>query len=439
MSSLFYKILCTFLILICSFGTYAQNTSKYKFGLRGSLNYTTIGSRYSQYSGSGEYGVGFFGTKTLSPRLIASVEPSFAVNSFRQTQSDSRYKYTYADVSLNAFYDLFNSEAIYIYLGLRPGYLLNYRSEIFQAGSYITDNNATLKNKEGQIDLGINAGVSVKLSRVINLDMGYMWSSTNATTSSQAQGRPSFFEVSLKLNAIDLKNVMEQKENNISEQIKTYKKGALLVMLQTYSEKDFAGISAARWEMAKTDLGLPPLKMDQEAIKSLLYKDLNLLNYHIMSEFKRNFPFAPVYFFMDTSLNKLLLGDTRGIFVNEGLEADTNLMLRDEQNFFIAGFANDFSKSTQKINYGLYLYDNKMKSLDRPFNVNAQAMSVYFNMSPAAALSDIQKLVRTLEMAKLEINEENLLTLRKGLYQSMSFGKNIIKLNGRLTRYATLD
>lgn len=438
MSNSFYKILCTFLMLICFVSTYAQNASKYKFGLRGSLNYTTIGSRYSQYSGSGEYGVGLFGSRHLSPRLIASVEPTLTINSFRQVQSDNRYKYMYADIGLNAFYDLFNSEAVYVYLGLRPGYLLNYRSEILKAGAYVNDNNATVSNKEGQIDLGINAGVSLKLSRVISLDLGYMWSSTNATTATQPKGRPSFFEVSLKLNAIDLKNVMEQKDNNIAEQIKTYKRGALLVMLQTYSEKDFAGISDIRWELAKSDLGIP-LKMNQQEMKQLLIKDLDTLNAYIMNEFKLRFSFAPVYFFMDTSLNKLMLGDTKGIFVNGALGADSNIVLPDAQNFFIAGFANDFSMSTQKINYGLYLYDNKMRSLDRPFNINAQAMSVYFDVTPTTALAHMQKLVRTLEMAKMEVNQANLLALRKSLYQNMTFDKNIIKLNSRLHRYSALD
>lgn len=439
MSSLFYKISFMILIFMCCLSTYAQNSSKYRFGLRGSFNYSTIGSSYGQYSGSGEYGIGFFATRALSPRFIASVEPSFTVNSFRQTQADNRYKYTYADLGLNMFYDLFNSEAIYIYLGLRPGYLVNYRSEIFRAGSYIADNNAVIKNKDGQIDMGINAGVSVKLSRIINIDLGYMWSATNATTATQAEGRPSFLEVSLKLNAIDLKNVMDQKEQDVKEQVKTYKRGALLVMLQTYTEKDFASVSDVRWEMAKADLGLHPLKLKQPQIKQLVYKDLESLNAHIMNEFKFHFLFAPVYFFMDTSLNRLLLGDTKGIFVNQAFEADTSIALPDNQSFFITAFTNDFSQSTQKINYGMYLYDNKMNPLDKPFNVNSQAMSVYFSMTPTAALTDMQKIVRTLEMTKQEVSEANILLIRQSHYHNMSFSKNIIKLNSRLLRYSTID
>lgn len=439
MNSSFYKIILLVSITLVVRSGFAQSIPKYEFGLKATLNYSTIGSRYSQYSGAGQYGLGLFATRKLSPRLIASVEPAISANSFRQTQIDQRYRYTYADAGLNLFYDLFNNEAIFIYGGLRPAYLLSYRSEVMQAGAYVKDNNAILKNKEGQVDVGINAGVSLRLSKVISLDMGYMWSATNATNMAQADGRPSLFEVSLKLNAVDLKNVVEQRDEMTTEQIKTYKRGAVLVMLQTYNEKDMASIGNLTDYLSKPGQDLANAKIKALDLKQLLVNDLVVLNKHIMNEFKQSFSFSPVYFFMDTSVNKVLLGETNGIFVNENLETDPNIMLKEPGNFFVAAFATDLSASTQKINYGMYLYDQKMQQLPKPFNMNSQVMSVYFDLKPTAALADMMKVAKSLVSVNVPVTETNILNTRKLIFEGMPFRKNIKKLNDRLERYNALD
>jgi hypothetical protein len=107
----------------------------------------------------------------------------------------------------------------------------------------------------------------------------------------------------------------------VKEQINKLKDGALLVRLQTK-----ANTIAALREMG-----------DEELSDEVNEKQLNY-NKGIITAFKNNFTFCPVYFFYSNYSDSILAGQINGIvFVNDNLQPDTTIKLNNG-NFLTAEF-----------------------------------------------------------------------------------------------------
>jgi len=397
----YHKLIFPLFIMLCGLNALAQQSPKLNFGIKTSLNYNTIGSTYSRYNGSGMYSLGLFAEKSVPtalhmPNISISVEPSYTAIGLRELQIDNRYRYHYLDLPVLFNFDFSKEEVFKWSLGVRPAYLLGYSSEVLENGNFTKRTVDANKNKNGQIDFAAQIGVNIRVSQVVSIEANYQYSLNNNTDNSQVKGRPSLLEFGIKLNAVDLKNALEDKEEAIKNTIKGYRRGSLLVMLPTYTVKDLA-------------------KYDLQGDRAFAVNELRLRNLRVMSEFKKHYTFTPVYFFYDTSAYRVAAGDLNNIFLNEDLEITTAKPI-DTLNFFVASFCNDISTYTQRVGYGLFIYDNKLIQLGRPFNIPSQMFGLYTDGDPA-----------------------NYFRTRKLNYTNMPFDRMVRKFNNRMIRYATID
>lgn len=374
----------------------AQISPKIDFGVRGSLNFCTIGNNVGKYNGGGEYSLGMFAAYNYKSNLKVAIEPTYTQYTFRERQIDAQYSYSYVDINLNHYFGLFGDDALQFYIGLRPGLLLQFNGEQIKNGTYESFEVVNNKNKSNQLDLGINAGVTVKLSPVVSFELGYMYSATDQTDNSQIKGRPSVIEASLKLHAVDLRKYLDNRDVATRTQLQELHKGSLLVMLPTLSDKELNKLN--------------------DADKTFALNEIRIRNLKVIQEFKRYFTFAPVYFFMDSSANKVSLGSIDGIFVNNNLESDTSIKINTPGNYFIASFCNDLYGYNQRINYGLFVYNAKMEQLGKPYTVPGQMFGLFTDGDPV-----------------------NYFRTKRLNFVNMPYDKMIKKLSGRLTRYAEFD
>lgn len=393
--------ICVFLILGFSAPVKAQikqNTlPKVDFGIKGSLNFSRVKSKYDRYLGQAKGSLGAFINYHIDRTTAVSFEPTYTSCSFKEKQGDNRYSFGYLDFNFNTYIKAFRSNDISLYFGLRPALLLSPKSEIFVDGDYVKSDVPGFKSKEGQWDFGINLGMAVRLTKVVTFEAGYCWSATDKTTNDKVQGRPSLVELSLKINAVDLKSVLDNQETGTKQKIQHYRKGALLVMLPTLTEKDLARF---------TSYG------DREFARN----EIKIRNLKVIREFRKHYTFNQVYFFMDTEVDKVMANSLTGIFVNDNLENDTTIQLADPANFFVASFCSDLSSYTQRISYGLFIYDNKMVQLEKPFNVPSQMFGLYTSGDPV-----------------------NYFKTKRQSYINMPFDRMIKKFSARMTRYAEFE
>lgn len=376
----------------------AQINHKFNFGVRGTLNFSTIGTEISKYNGGSYYSAGVFGTYKIKNRITLAAEPTFTVSSFKERQADNQFTYTNIDLNLNSYFSLFkDDDVLRFYLGIRPSMLLNFKAETLLNGNYVKTDVAANKNTNNQLDFGINTGFAVQLSPVVSFELGYMWSITNQTDNSQIKGRNSLVEATLKLNAVDLKQLLDNKEISVKTQIQVLRKGALLVMLPTVNEKELA-------------------KYNLEGDKQYVINELKLRNHRVITEFLKHYTFTPVYFFLDSNANKVSMGQVKGVFINKNQEPDSTIVLPTPNNYFIASFCNDLYGYSQRISYGLFVYDSKLMQLGKPFTVPAQMFGLYSDGDPA-----------------------NYFKTRKQNFTTMPFDRMVKKLNSRLIRYADFD
>ena len=376
----------------------AQINHKFNFGVRGTLNFSTIGTEVAKYNGGSYYSAGVFASYKVKNRITLAAEPTFTMSSFKERQADNQFTYSNFDLNLNSYFSLFKEdEVLRFYLGVRPSMLLNFKAETLLNGNYVKTDVAANKNTNNQLDFGINTGFSVQLSPVVSFELGYMWSLTNQTDNSQIKGRNSLVEATLKLNAVDLKQLLDSKEITLKTQIQELRKGALLVMLPTVTEKELA-------------------KYNLEGDKQFVINELKLRNHRVITEFLKHFTFTPVYFFLDSNASKVSMGQVNGVFINKNQEPDSNIVLSTPNNYFIASFCNDLYGYSQRISYGLFVYDAKLIQLGKPFTVPAQMFGLYNDGDPA-----------------------NYFKTRKQNFTTMPFDRMIKKLNSRLIRYAEFD
>ncbi len=368
--------------------------SKFEYGIRSTLNMSTIGSQYGKYNGSGMYSMGVFGSRNLSNLITVAVEPTYTQTGFKEKQNDSRYVLQHLDLNLNTYFSVFGDDALTLYLGLRPGFLLGFKSETIKDGNYIKLDATNNTNKAGQVDMGINAGLSVQLSPVVNFELGYSYSMSNNNDNTLIKGRTSTIEMTLKLNAVDLKRLIDSKEITIKEQIQSYQKGVLFVMLPTLSEKDLA-------------------RLTNEGDRNYTINELKVRNLKVIAEFVRNYTFTPVFFFADSNVNQIITGNYGSIFLNNNLEVDTTIKAPQTTNFMVASFCSDLYNYSDRISYGLFVYDNKLNQLGKPYNIPGQMFGLYTDGDP-----------------------QNYFKTKRINYTTMPFDRMVRKFNSRMIRYA---
>lgn len=386
-----YKLIILLVTLYHS-SLFAQQ--KLKYGTRASLNLSTIGTQYGKYNGGGNYSAGIFFNYKPIHNLSVSFEPTYIQSGFREKQTDSKYTYQHLDFNINTYLPLFSDDALMFYLGIRPSYLLNFKSETLNNGNYVRTNLNENKNENGQLEFGINAGFAVQLSPVVNFELGYMYNVTDNNNNTQLKGRPSLIEITLKLNVVDLAGIIENKEKIAKEQIKNYKSGVLLVMLPTLTNEDL-------------------LKIKDEGDRSYAKNELKIRNIKVINEFLKGYTFTPVYFFADTNVNKVVSGNLEGIFIDRNLKVDTSIKPVQSENILIASFCNDLYNYSEKISYGLFVYDSKLKQLPKPYTVPSQMFGLYTDGDPM-----------------------NYFKTKRINYTNMPFDRMIKKLNSRMLRYA---
>lgn len=382
------------IIILLFVVTNTKAQSLFDYGVRASLNMSTIGTQYGKYNGSGFYSLGAFGSRKMTNVITLAVEPTYTITGFKEKQNDNRYTLQHLDVNLNTYFSLFGDDALRLFLGVRLGYLLGKRSETIKEGSYVKADAINNTNKSGQIDLGINAGLSVQLSQVVNFELGYTYGATNNNDNTLIQGRTSTIEMTLKLNAVDLKRLLDNREVTLKEQIQQYQKGILFVMLPTLSEKDLS-------------------KYTIDGDRSYAVNELRVRNLKVINEFKRHYSFTPIYFFADSNVNQIVMGNWGSIFLNSNLEIDSSITAPPTTNFMVASFCNDLFAYSDRISYGLFVYDNKMNQLGKPYTIPGQMFGLFTDGDP-----------------------QNYFKTRRINYTTMPFDRMIRKFNSRMTRYA---
>lgn len=368
------------------------------YGLKMGVNYSMNGTQYSDWTGLAGINLGMFFSKPINNRLSWFLEPSFSTVSFREKESDTRYINNYIDANAFLYYYPSSINTDFAFIGgLRPSYLISYSSEVFETGSYNTKDLAINQNKKGQLDAGLMLGMAVALSPVVNLEILYNQGLTSENTRDKVQGRSSTFEVNLRLNAVALRKSLDSKNQSTEELVQHHHKGVLLVMLPTTNEKEIKRLRAAG---------------KNEEIE-MLEADLRIRNNKVVREFNKNFAFCPVYYFMDTSIYRVVAGNTKGIFVNYNLQADTTIEVNTD-NFFIASFCEDVSEYTKRKHFGLFVYDKQMVQMEKPFNAPNQLANPVFDYVVVKAAEN---------------------KTRRPSYTTVPFDRLVSKLNTRLFRY----
>ncbi|TAE78350.1 MAG: hypothetical protein EAY81_12045, partial [Bacteroidetes bacterium] len=150
--------------------------------------------------------------------------------------------------------------------------------------------------------------------------------------------------------------------------------------------------------------------------RAFAVNELKLRNLRVMREFRKHYTFTPVFFFFDTEVDKVIANAFDGVFLNDNMEPDNSIKLENPANFFVASFCNDLSNYTQRISYGLFVYDDKMIQLEKPFNVPGQVFGLYTSGDPV-----------------------NYFRTKRQSYINMPFEKMIKKFSARMTRYAEFE
>lgn len=395
----------------------AQN-DKFSYGFNAAINYPTIGSRFDNYVGDGNPTLSLFAsykpsdglnighptknkTYTLLSdefirRLTFVLQPAYSALTFRRQDNDVRYNAYYLELGGLVYFQPFTYVTeVTFFTGVCPSYLAAFNTEALQSGYYSNVNDGANLNSVGRMDFIVPFGVAVEMSPAVSLELLYKHSFTNQNTSQTVQGRTSSFELALRVNAVGLANQYSKKDEKLREQIKKLKKGSLLVMLPTTNPIEINQLIAEN-------------KMEEiQAIR----KELTDRNKKVMKEFRAYFNFCPVYFFMDTNAYRVMNKKFDHVFVDANLEVDP-MIKTDSSNFFVASFCEDISSYTSKTLYGLFVYDDKINQLPKPFNVAINLIGPNLEGDP----------INFLKKIRFE-------------YSNYSFERIITKFNNRLLRY----
>lgn len=390
-------LIISLLACIQCLGQLNTYSSPLGYGLKMGLNYST--TKGNRYIGTAMWNLNAFIAKPLGSHFNLMLEPGFSANGIRDEQSDTRFRNYNLDLGLTSYiYPSNISKDFAFIIGVRPSYLMSYTSEVFEIGTYVNRNLAINKNVNGQIDWCGNIGVSVALSPILNIDLIYNQSFRDQNNDVQIKGRPSSIEFGMRLNAVSLKRNLDSKTLSLQEQLSSYHKGALFVMLITPSAKMMERLREER-------------KFDELKWLQNEYKTLNKLS---ISSFSHAFDFCPVYYFYDTCIQKILAGERKGVFLNKKQEPDTSIV-PTESTFFVASFCEDISAYTNRTHYGLFVYDANMIQLEKPFNHPNQTANPVYSLFLVNGTENMQ--------------------IRKPTYTTVPHERLVGKFNTRLFRY----
>lgn len=369
------KKLLLFLLLISSLLSNAQKLTKANYGMVLNGNFTTINSNFDNYAGRGLGSFGVFYQRPFSPyhsnrylnRLDFIVEPSLTWLGFRDTYSDKRFSGTYIDMNFYVNYvpDRM-SDDLRLFCGIRPSVLTYSKTSFFEFGAYkeLPSDTQNL-NIKGDIDFSGIVGVSVNMGSIASLELKYVHSFTNYTTATRYQGRPSSFEIGLRLSAVRMKSKLVTDEVSLVDEMNKRAQGTLLVMLEEPDERLISQLLAEK----RID--------DANYVRRLQYQT----NKNIIREFRDYFDFCKVEFFSNSNAHRVNKGDLAGLFLDENLTPKPNTSI-DTTNYFIASFVEDVSMYTQKLDYGLYFYDNKFVQLGKPYNSASNGLGIFVGGDP---------------------------------------------------------
>lgn len=389
------------------------------------LNYSLNGIEYSSFNGSTLPSLGAFyshqfvytpqppisrfkllsslydfSRKALS-YTSATAEIAYNGIRFRETQSDTRYKFDYLDANLFLkIYTSADSKDFSFIVGAKPYYLIDYGTEAFQSGSYLRISDSSNRNKNGNMHVAGILGLGTMLSPVVELELSYIHSFENRSKPGNIQGRPSTLEFVLRINAVNIKKQFSKGIEDTKSKVLRYKNGVLLVMLSTPNEAELKTLeSQQKWSEI-----------------ALIRNEISVRNNKIYKAFTKEFNFCPVYFYYDSNAYKVMRHELKGIFLNEQLLPDENIAIADTQQFFIASFCEDNSNYTSRNHFGLYVYDQQINQLEKPFNTPSQLISMVLEGDPL-----------------------NYVKRKRTNYAAIDFRKYVLKFNLRLFKTIQSD
>ncbi|MCF8255652.1 MAG: hypothetical protein K9I36_01795 [Bacteroidia bacterium] len=345
------------------------------FGIVASANFTTVHMAYDNFVGRGLGSFGVFFQKPITPyhtnryfnRLDYTIEPAMSWLSFRDKSSDKRFQSNFIDLSLYLNYvpDRM-SDDLRLFAGVRPSYLTYTSTSIINYGEYsIINNDSQNLNQRGDIDFSGVLGLSISMGEIASLEIKYVHSFTNKTTATEFRGRPSAVEVGLKLSAIRIRDKIIDVEKIQVDELNKRAQGTLLIMLEEPDEKLIKEL-------------VDENKVDDAKYVRKLQEQTNL---NIIKEFRANFDFCKIEFFMNSNANKVNRGKFDGVFVDDNLSPKENVSF-DTTNYFLAAFVEDVSDYTHKPDYGLYFYDPKFIQLGSPYNTGANGLGIFVGGDP---------------------------------------------------------
>ena len=361
-----------FIVFLSCFHLQAQ--VKVHYGMFANLNFPMVTGKPTDAVGRGLFSLGGFYQSPFTPyhsnkflnSLDFTTELSMNYIGFRDKQTDFRYNNYYIDPAffVNYIPDRM-SDDLRLMIGLRPSVLLYQNNERSNFGTYeIVRNEDRNKYQSGDLDFGICSGISLSMGNVARVEVKYTYSLTNKINDLSVKGRPSIIEFGLKLSAVDVRNTIYKNEKSLSEQLQKQSKGTLLVMLETPNEKIIQKLK------------------NQNKLEEInyLYNHQKQTNQMVISEFKKHFSFCPVLFFMDSNANQITKKDFEGFILDEKLNPIK--IEFDTTNYFIAAFCEDVSVVTNKIDYGLYFYDERFIQFKKPYNIGSNNMNIFANGDP---------------------------------------------------------
>ncbi|MFN9583339.1 MAG: hypothetical protein ACK566_11845, partial [Bacteroidota bacterium] len=297
----------------------------------------------------------------------ATAELAYNGIRFRETQSDTRYKFDYLDANLlMKIYTSSDNKDFSFILGAKPYYIIDIGTEEFQTGTYLGLTDSTNRNKNGTIHVAGIIGLGVQLSPIVELELSYIHSFENKSKPGNIQGRPSTLEFGLRINAVNIKKQFSKGVEDTKNKLIRYKQGVLLVMLSTPNEAELKSLeSQQKWSEI-----------------ALIKNEISSRNNKIYRAFSNEFKFCPVYFYYDSNAYKVMRHELNGIFLNPQLLPDASISIPDTQSYFIASFCEDNSNYTGRNHFGLYVYDNQINQLEKPFNSPSQLISMVLEGDP---------------------------------------------------------
>jgi hypothetical protein len=144
-----------------------------------------------------------------------------------------------------------------------------------------------------------------------------------------------------------------------------------------------------------------------------LLEELHQANVLVMKAFKNEFDFCPVVFYDDTNAYKVS-NKVFGDFFYDADGRSISIEKVNTSNFFVAAFCEDVSSISHKMDYGLYLYDDKITHLGKPFNTQQNQFNIFAGGDPL-----------------------NYLRKRLNVLSYEDYSRKVKKLNGRLLRFSS--